>query len=57
MTKTFKLKYDHTINYEMLIEAESLEKAKEQMQQEAIDFTDWDIVGAKRTYRNIEEIA
>lgn len=56
MTKTFKLNYDHTINYEMLIEAESLEQAKEQMQQEARDFTDWNIVGAKRTYRNIVEV-
>ena len=56
MTKTFKLNYDHTINYEMLIEAESLEQAKEQMQQEARDFTDWNIVGAKRICRNIAEV-
>ncbi len=56
MIKTFKLNYDHIINYETVIEAESLEKAKEQMQEEARDFTDWNIVGAKRTYRNIEEV-
>jgi hypothetical protein len=56
MTKTFKLNYDHVINYETVIEAESLEQAKEIMQQEAIDFTDWNIVGAERTYRNIEEV-
>jgi len=55
MTKTFKLNYDHIINYETVIEAESLEQAKELMQQEATDFTDWNIVGAKRTCRNIEE--
>jgi hypothetical protein len=56
MTKTFKLNYDHVINYETVIEAESLEQAKALMQEEARDFTEWNIVGAKRTYRNIEEV-
>jgi hypothetical protein len=56
MTKTFKLTYDESITYEKIIEAKTLEEAKEALALEVVDLSTWQIKDAESQYNNVEEV-
>jgi len=54
--KTFKLTYDESITYEKIIEANTLEEAKEALAFEVVDLSTWKVQNAESQYNNVEEI-
>jgi|694.fasta_scaffold84282_5 hypothetical protein len=54
--KTFKLTYDESITYEKIIEAKTLEEAREALALEVVDLSTWQVKDAESQYNNIEEI-
>jgi hypothetical protein len=54
--KTFKLTYDESITYEKIIEANTLEEAKEALAFEVVDLSTWQIKDAESHYNNVEEV-
>jgi hypothetical protein len=54
--KTFKLTYDESITYEKIIDANTLEEAKEALAFEVVDLSTWQIKDAESQYNNVEEV-